>query len=532
MQYSNRPRNLFKAWASSGNRNTIPVNSQVGVTAGAASWMDGFPPLTMTPIAAGGIPPSGLDMNGVLYAVSEQSLWASSGAGVKFDSDWASNQNIGGYAKGALVLRSDGTGYWISTKDNNTTNPETAPNADWAPAEQFGIATVSVAGANVTLTPAQYGKKVIRVSGTKSANVSVILPTGTSGEWSFINGTGGNFTLTARTAVNGGAAATLLPNGATVVVSDGTHCYAVSTTPQQAGGTVVVANPGGSGPVLGTDKIAGTTYSLSQPVTYTAGTGISISGNTISCTVTGGGTYTAGTGIAISNGVISSTVNPQNINNYLANSIKINEIGATNTPGANGWLTSVTINGSTANASVVQANPGNPTAVLSSVFINGTTYSVSSGSTGTGYITGMGTVSINGTTYATSLTASTGVTAYITPNVKPTVSSGGASFQMRCIIVNVTSGMANGTVLATLPEWSRIYSVYTTASAANGVSIYYGGATFTSTTTTDTSTGLRTMTRQSGTNLGTAPNGNQVMISGAVTASGTNQVYIFYIQAE
>ena len=96
MQYSNRPRNLFKAWASSGNRNAIPFNSQVGVTAGAASWMDGFPPLTMTPIAAGGIPPSGLDMNGVLHAVSEQSLWASSGAGVKFDPDWASNQNIGG----------------------------------------------------------------------------------------------------------------------------------------------------------------------------------------------------------------------------------------------------------------------------------------------------------------------------------------------------------------------------------------------------------------------------------------------------
>lgn len=508
MQYENRPSNLVKAWASSGNRNVIPANSQVGITAGAASWMDGFPPLTMTPIAAGGIPPSGLDMNGVLYEVSLQSLWAASGAGVKFDSTWAQNSSIGGYPKGALVLRRDGAGYWISTKDNNTTDPEAASTSDWAPAEQFGVSSVTVGGSNVTLNPNQYGKKIIRVSGAKTANVSIILPSNVSGEWCIINNSTGNFTLTARTAVSGGAAATLKSPGATIVTSDGTHCYAVSTTDSQAG-TVVQANPGGSGPVLGTVKIAGVTYTLAQPVQYTAGTGITISGN-----------------------VISSSVTEQTVNQYLANQIRVNEVGTTNTPGANGWLTSLTINNGTINASVVQANPGNPTATLSSVFINGTTYSVGGGSSGPGYITGMGTSTINGTPYVTSLTNSTGVTAYITPNVKPTVSSGGATFQMRSIIVEVTSGMSNGALLATLPEWSRLYTAYTTASVANGVSIYYGGAIFTSTGTKDAATGLYPMTRQSGTNLGTAPNGNQVLVSGAVTASGTNQVYIFYIQSE
>lgn len=528
MQYSNRPRNLFKAWASSGNRNAIPVNSQVGVTAGAASWMDGFPPLTMTPIAAGGIPPSGLDMNGVLHAVSEQSLWASSGAGVKFDPDWASNQNIGGYAKGAMVLRSDGTGYWISTKDNNTTNPETAPNADWAPAEQFGVATVPVSSSSVTLTPEQYGKKVIKVTGNKTADLSIILPLNVSGEWCIVDATNANFNLTARTSGSGAQAAALVNGKATVVVSDGVNCYAVSTPPQQNTGTTVQANPGGSGSVLSTVKIAGVTYSISQPVNYKAGTGIRIDGGNTIVNTAPAIAYSAGTGITISNNVISSTVNPQTVTQYFANAIKINEVGTTNTPGANGWLTSISINGSMCNASVVQANPGSPSAVLSSVFINGTTYSVG----GSGYITGMGTAVINGTRYATSLTASTGVTAYIAPNIKPSVVSGGASFVMRCIVVNVTAGMTNGTLLATLPEWSRMYAMYTTASVANGVSIYYGGAIFTSTATSDTSTGLRTMTRQSGTNLGTAPNGNQVMIAGGVTASGTNQVFIFYIQAE
>ena len=42
--------------------------------------------------------------------------------------------------------------------------------------------------------------------------------------------------------------------------------------------------------------------------TYTAGAGIKIDGNTISCTVSSGGTYTAGSGIAIVDGAISAAV--------------------------------------------------------------------------------------------------------------------------------------------------------------------------------------------------------------------------------
>ena len=38
--------------------------------AGRASWQQGFTQVNMTLIAAGGIPPFGFDMNGVLQAVS------------------------------------------------------------------------------------------------------------------------------------------------------------------------------------------------------------------------------------------------------------------------------------------------------------------------------------------------------------------------------------------------------------------------------------------------------------------------------
>ena len=51
------PPQLTQAFAFSGTKNLIPVPSQIGITPGAASFTDGFPPLTATPIGSGGIPP-------------------------------------------------------------------------------------------------------------------------------------------------------------------------------------------------------------------------------------------------------------------------------------------------------------------------------------------------------------------------------------------------------------------------------------------------------------------------------------------
>ena len=69
-----KPDKITLPFAASGNKNVIPVASQIGITGGAASYTDGFPPLTMTPVAAGGIPPSGKDMNGVIYTISAASI--------------------------------------------------------------------------------------------------------------------------------------------------------------------------------------------------------------------------------------------------------------------------------------------------------------------------------------------------------------------------------------------------------------------------------------------------------------------------
>jgi hypothetical protein len=139
MQLSNAPAKIVLPFANSGAKNTIPVPSQIPITPGAASYTDGFPPLTMEPVPSGGIPPDGLDFNGILNELSAPARWYNAGAGYVFDSVFAAA--VGGYPKGARVLSSDGSGYWISTIENNSNDPD-AGGAGWAPESLKAIASV------------------------------------------------------------------------------------------------------------------------------------------------------------------------------------------------------------------------------------------------------------------------------------------------------------------------------------------------------------------------------------------------------
>ena len=129
MQSTNAPGKLTLPFAASGAKNTIPVASQIPITAGAASYTDGFPPLTMTAVTAGGVPPSGQDMNGVLNEISAVALWLGAGGGFAYDA--AFSAAVGGYPKGARVLRADGLGYWTNTVENNLSDPDTG-GAGWS----------------------------------------------------------------------------------------------------------------------------------------------------------------------------------------------------------------------------------------------------------------------------------------------------------------------------------------------------------------------------------------------------------------
>jgi hypothetical protein len=132
MLLASAPTQLVLPWGNGDSLKTspIPVPSQIGVTPGAASWTDGFPPLCATPVTSGGVPPAKADMNGGLYQMSAIDVWVCAGGGFPYKS--AFSTAIGGYPQGARVLMAGGLGYWRSLVDNNTVNPNTIPyGATW-----------------------------------------------------------------------------------------------------------------------------------------------------------------------------------------------------------------------------------------------------------------------------------------------------------------------------------------------------------------------------------------------------------------
>lgn len=118
----------FANGASGSYRATIPTASQIGIADGRASLTDGFPPDTFLAVAAGGIPPDGRDVNGILWEVSGWSRWQQAGGPIVYDATFGAA--IGGYPAGAILSTNPAGGLWLSTADNNTSNPDAA-GADW-----------------------------------------------------------------------------------------------------------------------------------------------------------------------------------------------------------------------------------------------------------------------------------------------------------------------------------------------------------------------------------------------------------------
>lgn len=119
----------FANSAGAGFTRPIPTASQIGIQAGAASLTDGFPPVCFLPIGAGGTPPWGADFNGILNQISAWSRWYNAGGIIAYNSTYSSD--IGGYPNGALIASATVSGqYWLSTADNNTSDPD-AGGANW-----------------------------------------------------------------------------------------------------------------------------------------------------------------------------------------------------------------------------------------------------------------------------------------------------------------------------------------------------------------------------------------------------------------
>lgn len=196
----------FANGAGSSYKNTIPVTSQIGITNGAASYTDGFPPLTMKSIAQGGVPPFGQDMNGILYALSSTARYLNAGGCYTYDSTFANDSNVGGYPLGATLLRADGAGFWFNQIAGNTTDPDGSSASGWYPGPTVGVTTLTLSNTNKTLTNSQGAKDVLILSGTITANINIILPAFVGMRWVVYNNTVGSYTITVKTATGTGIA--------------------------------------------------------------------------------------------------------------------------------------------------------------------------------------------------------------------------------------------------------------------------------------------------------------------------------------
>lgn len=131
LQQSNVPPKFPIPWGNSAGSSyirSIPTPSQTGIQNCAASLTDGFPPLTFVTASAGGCPPFGQDFNGIFKQITQWSRWQNAGATVAYDS--AFSAAIGGYPANTILAAPTAGHFWVSSVENNTTNPNSA-GAGW-----------------------------------------------------------------------------------------------------------------------------------------------------------------------------------------------------------------------------------------------------------------------------------------------------------------------------------------------------------------------------------------------------------------
>ncbi len=211
-------------FAVDGDRNVIPLTS---ADPQRAQYEEGFPELTMTPIAEGGKPPLGPDFNGIFYAAFSHLFALQGGALQAYSSDVS--DATGGYNKGAIVAMANGEGYWICIVDDTVTDPD-AGGAGWRPIYAYGPGAITgLTGGTRTLTAVEASRPLLVLTGTLTSNLQLVVPT-VYQQWLVINSTTGAFTVTVKTAAGTGV---VVPAGGaaapTAVYGDGTNVQRVFT---------------------------------------------------------------------------------------------------------------------------------------------------------------------------------------------------------------------------------------------------------------------------------------------------------------
>ena len=248
MLITDSPAFFLQPWASAGiNVNAIPAASQIGVTAGKASLTDGFPPLCFQPIPpiGSGIPMDGGDLQGILKWATETLQYLQSGGHYRYDS--AAATAISGYPKGAVIASSDGLKLWISTVNNNATDPDGVGASGWVEVTRHAfmpqVYEYATAGTYSRTVPAGYYRMRARAVGAGGGGAAGA--TATHGE-----GGGGGEAAEKRYSVTPGGSVSIVvgAGGAGLISTSGGAASGGNSTITYSG--VTITGSGGAGAII------------------------------------------------------------------------------------------------------------------------------------------------------------------------------------------------------------------------------------------------------------------------------------------
>lgn len=159
-----------EAPVAGGKTAPFPTGSQITTFNGAASLDDGFVPLNMTAPTSGGVPPFGVDMNGILFVISSWAAYL--GAGQLPFYDAALQTAMGGYALGAVLAKAAAPNEtWTNIVAGNVTDPDTG-GAGWVSSTPLSQTFAPTAGTNNNVALANSSDQFLDIS-TAAGNSTI-----------------------------------------------------------------------------------------------------------------------------------------------------------------------------------------------------------------------------------------------------------------------------------------------------------------------------------------------------------------------
>ena len=181
---SNAPTCTQASPVLGGKTSPFPSPSQVGIVNGGASLSDGFPALTMTDPTKGGVPPFGVDFNGILYILSAWICALEAGQLPTYNATLSTAMS--GYALGSLLAKADGSGFWLNLQAGNETDPDTGGSnwLDWVPVGSDYMAANVPSGTTHDFSPTGFNPSIGFLDLNPNAGNASIgsLPAGENGQ--------------------------------------------------------------------------------------------------------------------------------------------------------------------------------------------------------------------------------------------------------------------------------------------------------------------------------------------------------------